>query len=267
MMTLLEALRFIWIHRQLTFEMSKKDILERSHGQAFGYLWIFFHPLLLICVYSFVFIVVVRIRFPIAESTQDYGLFVLSGLIVWLGTAESLSRAASVLRSNTSLIKQVIFPTEVLPISSVLTSCFTQLVFISVYLPLSFFVSGRLPWTMVLLPLVFLIQFLGLVGFSLLISAISIYFKDIKEIVQAFVTVAVYTLPIFYTPDHVPAAMRWIVEWNPFTCLVLVYRDLLFLGEITHPWAWGAFFAGSLLLLATGYSFFRRVKVHFGSII
>jgi lipopolysaccharide transport system permease protein len=258
---------FLWSNRQLTYEMAKKDLLERSHGQAFGYLWIFFQPLLLITVYSVIFVVIVRMRHPEAVSGPDYGLYVLSGLLVWLSSAEALSRSSTVLRSNASLIKQVIFPIEVLPVSNVLVTFFTQLIFLVGFGIIAVSMKANVGWAILLLPVAIIIQMAGLIGLSLIISAISIYFKDVKDILQAYLTIAVYTLPLFFAADQTPPAVRWIFEWNPFTSMIHVYRDILYTGKIEHPLAWGAFIGLSVLSLAIGYRFFRRVKVYFGSIL
>jgi lipopolysaccharide transport system permease protein len=262
-----ECLKFLWTHRQLSYEMAKKDILERSHGQVFGYLWIFFQPLLLIAVYSLIFVVIVRMRHPEAVSGPDYGFYVMSGLLVWLSTAEALGRASIVLRSNSSLIKQVIFPIEVLPVANVLMAFFTQTVFLTGLALVMAAMGKALPWTLLLLPFAALAQVLGLIGISFIISAISVYLKDIREILQAYLTIAVYTLPLFFAPEQAPSAVRWIFEWNPFTPMINVFRDILYHGRIEHPISWVVFFGVSLFILGAGFRFFRRVKIYFGSII
>jgi len=262
-----ECARFVFLNRQLILEMAKKDLLERSNGQAFGYFWIFFQPLLMISVYSFIFVVIVRMRHPEAVSGPDYGIYVLSGLLVWLSSSEALARSAVILRSNASLIKQVIFPIEVLPISTVLVAFSTQGIFLMGFFSLKLMIGSTIGWAAVLLPVVLILQFAGLIGLALMISAVSVYFKDVKDVLQAYLTVAVYTLPIFFTAEQTPPLVRWIFEWNPFSPMINVYRDVLYNGKIEHPFSWLFFVGLSMMAFALGFRFFRRVKVYFGSVM
>jgi len=253
-------------HRQLTWEMTRREIADRYAGQMLGAFWAVAHPLALMAIYVFVFAFVFRVRIGgTADLPLDYTTYILSGLIPWMAFQESMSKGATVILGNANLVKQVVFPIEVLPVKTVIASFSTQTVataFLAVYVLSR---HGSLPWTYALLPTLFVVQALAMIGVAYVFASVSVYFRDLKDVVQVFCVAGMYVMPIFYLPDMVPAVFRPILYLNPFSYLAWCYQDVCYFGRAEHPWAWPVFLAGSLATFGFGYRVFRRLKVSFGS--
>jgi lipopolysaccharide transport system permease protein len=248
--------------------MAKREITDRYQGQFFGLFWAVIHPLVLIGVYIFVFVIVFKIKIGgTREMPLDYTTYLLSGLIPWMAVQESMSKASTVITSNASLVKQVVFPIEILPIKSVLASMITQGIFFAILIVYVLATHSNVPATYALLPLLVFVQMIGMAGVSYVLAAIGTYFRDIKDIVQVFTVVGIYVMPIFYLPEQVPEIFRLILYLNPFSYMIWCYQDALYFGKFMHPWAWVVYIVISHVIFALGYRIFCRLKVMFGNVL
>jgi lipopolysaccharide transport system permease protein len=233
-----------------------------------GAVWVVGHPLLLVAVYAFIFQFVFKMRIGgTGEMPLDYTAYLLAGMLPWMAFAEVLGKAPMTMHANAGLVKQVVFPIEVLPVKTVLATLLTQMLgtgFLIVYVAVK--MSG-LPWTIALLPLLWGAQVLAMAGVSLVFAAVGAYFRDLKDFVQIYSTVGVYLMPVAYLPQWVPGAVRPLLFCNPFSYMVWCFQDACFYGRFQHPWAWLVFLAGSVLVFLLGARVFRKMKVGFGSVL
>jgi lipopolysaccharide transport system permease protein len=253
-------------YKTLTWEMAKREITDRYRGQILGWLWAILHPLVMIGVYVFVFVFIFKIKIGGSrEMPLDYTTYLLSGLIPWLAAQEIMAKGSSVIVVNANLVKQVVFPIEILPIKSVLSSLITQSIFLVILIGYVFLRNLTLPLSYAILPLLVFVQMIGMLGTSYILSAVGVYFRDVKDIVQVFSLIGMYLLPIFYMPEQVPLLFRPLLYVNPFSYMIWCYQDILYFGRFEHPWSWVIFIFISHLVFTVGYSFFNRVKVMFGN--
>jgi lipopolysaccharide transport system permease protein len=197
----------------------------------------------------------------------DYMTYLLSGLIPWLSFQESMSKAATAITGNANLVKQVVFPIEILPVKGVLSSFITQIIFTVLLIIYVLFSHGSLLWTYVFIPVLFFFQILAMIGVAYILAAIGAYFRDLKDFVQVFSIVGLYLMPLFYLPAMVPSLFKPILYLNPFSYLIWCYQDIFFFGRFEHPWAWGIFIISSLMIFLLGYQLFRKLKVMFGNVL
>jgi lipopolysaccharide transport system permease protein len=255
-------------HRQLTWEMTRREIADRYAGQMLGTFWAVGHPLALMGIYVFVFAWVFQVKIGgTAELPLDYTTYILSGLIPWMAFQESMSKGATVILGNANLVKQVVFPIEVLPVKTVIASFGTQFVATGVLVAYVLAHHGSLPWTYLLLPALVGCQALAMIGVAYIFAAVSVYFRDLKDFVQVFCLAGMYVMPVFYLPKWVPEMFRPLLYFNPFSYMAWCYQDACYFGRLEHPWAWPAFFAGSLVTFCFGYRVFRKLKICFGSVL
>ena len=258
----------LYRHRALTMALVRREILDRYIGQMLGAFWVFGHPLILVSVYIFIFQYVFKMRVGGTEDMPlDYTVYILAGLIPWLTFAEALSKGPTVMHVNASLVKQVVFPIEVLPVKTALASFVTQSLCTTVLILYVVCTYGYLPWTYALLPILWLAQFLAMAGVCFALSAVGAYFRDLKDVVQVFTVVGMYLMPLAYLPDWVPPAFRVVLYFNPFSYMIWCFQDACYFGRFEHPWAWLAFIGGSLFVFACGYRLFHRLKTYFGSVL
>lgn len=255
-------------YRTLTLALAKREISERYAGQFFGTLWAFGHPLALILVYIFVFGSVFKIRVGgTVDMPFDLTTYMLAGIVPWLSFQESMSKASTVIIANSNIVKQVIFPIEVLPVKGALASLTTEIIFLVFTMIYMLIAYHTLPLTFALVPVLILIQLMGMIGVSYFLSATGVFFRDIKDVVQVFCTIAFYLMPILYLPTSFPESMNWILYANPFSHMVWCFQDLIYFGRFAHPWSWLVFGLLCLLSFIIGYRFFRKFKIMFGSMI
>lgn len=255
-------------HRHLIVEMARRDISDRYAGQVFGMIWAFGHPLILMGIYVFVFSVVFKAKIGgTPDMPLDYTAYLIAGLVPWMTFQEAILKSCTVITSNASLVKQVVFPLEVLPIKGVLSSLLNYFVALLVLIVYVLASTGSLSWSYLLLPLALGMQVLWMLGLSFLLAAIGTYFRDIKDFVQVFCLASIYVMPVFYLPQWVPPLFKPVLYVNPFSYMVWCYQDILYFGRPEHLWAWWIFSVLSLGSLLIGYWVFRQLKTGFGNVL
>lgn len=255
-------------HSTLIWEMSRRQITDRYAGQVLGPAWAIGHPIVVVGLYITVFAFVFKVKLitPGMEGL-GYSGYLLAGLIPWLTCQEVLASAATAVSSQANLVKQVVFPVEVLALRSALTPFLSQTVCLSILLLQVLFAGSFARGFLLLLPLVIVLQFMFLAGISLLLSAVGVYFRDVKDVVQVFSTLGIYLLPVAYLPEMVPPLFRPLLYFNPFSYVVWTFQDVCFFGRMEHPLSWIMMVVVSFVTLATGYRVFRALKPGFGNVL
>jgi lipopolysaccharide transport system permease protein len=253
--------------RELTLEMTRREFSERYAGQMLGVVWGFAHPLIFIAVYLFIFSFVFRPQTDAAEGALSHTVYLLAGLVPWLGLAEALNRGTLAITGNTNLVKQVIFPLEVLPTKAVIATFVNQLILILCVMIYAAIESGTIPWTYMLIPVLFVFQFMQMLGLAMILSALGAFARDLKDVVQVFCLINIYLMPVLYMPEWLPASLRWMLYLNPFTYQTVCYQDALYHGSIAHPWCWAVFSVMSISVLGIGYRAFSKLRLYFGNVL
>lgn len=265
---LVEAWRLLNQHRLLAFEMARREIFDRYSGQALGLFWTVAHPVFMMGLYVFIFVFVfkTKIRGDIAMPL-DYTTYILAGLIPWLAFQESLSKTCVAITSNANLVKQVVFPIEVLSVKSVLASGVTQA--ISTVLLLSYvLIAQKTIWpSFLLIPILMVFQLMMMIGLGFMLSVSSAFFRDLKDFVQLYCLAGVYLLPVFYLPEWIPPVFKPLVYLNPFSYMVWCYQDAIYFGGFKHPVAWVVFPLISIVTFVMGYRLIRRLKPMLGNVL
>jgi lipopolysaccharide transport system permease protein len=223
-------------YRGLIQSLVARELKARYRGSVLGFFWSFINPLLLLLVYTFVFTYVMKGSND--ERIQPFALFMFCGILPWTWFSTSLLESSGVLISGGNLIKKVLFPAEVLPIVTVLANMihfFFGLVILG-----GFLVYYRRPLNLselAIFPLVVLIQLILTLGFALLLSALTVHFRDIRDILSNLVTFWFFGTPIIYPYFMFPDG-TWqskVLRLNPFTHLAITYQEILFFaGPVGH---------------------------------
>jgi lipopolysaccharide transport system permease protein len=263
-----ELVALLTRHRQLTWEMTRREVRDRYAGQVLGAFWAVGHPLVLMGIYVFVFAYVFQVRIGgTRELPLDYTTYLLCGLVPWMSFQEAIAKATTAIVGSANLVKQVVFPIEVLPVKGVLASFATQLVATGAMIGYVLWSHHSLPWTYLLLPVLFFFQGLAMIGVAYLLSSVGAYFRDLKDFVQVFCVAGMYIMPIFYLPQMVPEVFRPLLYLNPFSYMAWCYQDACYFGRFQHLWAWPVFLIGSTATFYLGYRVFRKLKICFGSVL
>ena len=255
----------IWRQKTLVWEMTRRDILERYAGQVLGGVWALLNPLLIMFVYVFAFTVIFNTRLSVEDSTLSYAAYILAGLAPWIAMTEVLGRASTAVTGNASLVKQIVFPTEILPIKVALGATPTLIVGLVVVLMICILSGHGHPLGLLLLPIPVFCQLLMSLGFAFLLSAVGVFLRDIKDVVGVLLTVSFFLLPIIYAPGVAPRALEFAFYLSPVSYLLWCYRDVILYGGVTTPAIWLAMIVLSSVIFTFGYRIFRMLQPSFGN--
>ncbi len=256
-------LRVLGARRELIATLIARELRDRHAGQMLGVLWAYGHPLIMMLIYTVLFAYVFPARFGSGAAMTDYSVNVFAGIVSWLAFQDVLSRAPSVMLAHASLVKQIVFPLEVLPVKAALAGAIPYsvgLAFVIAYAAL----HGTLTWSVALLPLVILCQLAAMIGVTFALSALGVFLRDLRDIVGVFCTINLFAQPLLYSPFALPHALQWVFVLNPFSYLVWCWQDALFYGGLRHPMAWLVLPLGSAAALLLGWHVFARLRHQFG---
>jgi lipopolysaccharide transport system permease protein len=254
-------------YRGLIQSLVARELKARYRGSVLGFLWTFIHPLLLLSIYTFVFTVILPNRSPAA---QPYGLFMFCGILPWNWFSSSLLEASNSLVSGGNLIKKVLFPAEILPIVSVLANMIHF--FYGLVILLAFLVVYQHwpdPGDLVWFPVVVVIQLIFTAGLALLLSALTVHFRDIRDLLSNVLLFWFFATPIIY-PWLDPNVIRYkrLFDLNPFTHLAVSYQEILFFhGPFGHAKGLLALGAASIVFFLGGYWVFDRLRDSFAEAV
>ena len=251
--------------RSLLWELVLRDLRDAYQGSAFSKWWAILHPLLIIALYLFVFGHVFSPRLGgTIPDVPDFAVFLLSGLAAWLTVQAALMKSATSLTGSANLVKQVVFPIELLPVRAVLAAQVPLLIGIVVLIVYSAVRFGLVSPLLPLVIVVLLLQTMLLIGMGLLFAALTVFLRDVRDVLQIFVTIGLFLAPILYVPDSLPAWFETVMFFNPFSYAIWCFQDIFFFQAIVHPSAWLALTIGSVVSLLVGVMFFERTRQHFG---
>jgi lipopolysaccharide transport system permease protein len=260
---MLRNLAGLFRYRGLIQSLVARELKARYRGSVLGFFWSFINPLLLLLIYSFVFTEVLPGTHP--ADIEPYALFMFCGILPWTWFSSSLSESASVLINNGNLIKKVLFPAEILPIVNVLANMIHF--FLGLPILIAFLVYywrpitlGEIAW----FPFVVLVQALLTTGLALVLSALTVHFRDLRDILGNLLTFWFFATPIIYPMTQAPGYARQLLNLNPFTHLAISYQEILFYPGPFGHWRWlMAVALGSVVLFFIGYFLFDRLRDSF----
>jgi len=252
-------------YRGLIQSLVARDLKARYRGSVLGFFWSFINPLTLLLIYTFVF----KYVMPAAvKGIDNYSLFMFCGLLPWTWFASSLAESAGVLISGGNLIKKVLFPAEILPIVTV-TSNMVHF-FLALPILVVFLIYYRAPLTLPELawfPVVVAVQYVFTLACALLLSALTVHFRDIRDILSNVLSLWFFATPIIYSYLHLPDTAKPFMKYmdlNPFVHLAISYQEILFFAGPFGHWKWLLALGGvSVVLFLAAYWVFDRLRDSF----
>jgi lipopolysaccharide transport system permease protein len=248
-------------YRDLVITLTQKELKVKYKRSFLGYLWSIANPLALALVFFIAFKIFMKIQI------ENYTLFLISGLFPWQWFSNSVNSSAMVFVGNASLIKKIDFRKDVLVIATVLNDMLHFVLSIPVIVLLLFLygMKPNLLW-LIGIPVLLIIQFIITLGFSIAISTINLFFRDIERIVFIFTSLMFYVTPIIYSEEMVPSEYRSLILLNPLSILMVSWRKLFMHGIFDFKDAALALIY-SLIVLVIGYLIFRRLRWRFAEVL
>lgn len=254
-------------HWKLVWALAKNDFKSKYATSQLGIFWAFFRPVVMACVYMFVFSIIARST-PV-DNTYPYSLWMLPGLIVWFVFSDSIASSVSTLTEYSYLVKNIRFNISILPEVKVVAAFiihffFTLLIFF-IYL-----VTG-LPIKpyMLQLPYYMAATFCFSLAVARIMATVHPFFKDLSMAVEIILLVGIWACPIMWNLGMIPEQYHVFFKLNPIYYLVTGYRES-FMG---NTWFWNhslltlGFWAVTLLLDLLGRRMFKNLSPHFADVI
>ncbi|ELR65071.1 O-antigen export system permease protein RfbD [Photobacterium marinum] len=255
---------------QLIKTLTKRDILGRYKGSFMGLLWSFLTPLFMLSVYTFVFGEILKVRWTDGSSGDVPGQFAMllfAGLIVFNLFADCVNRAPTLILSNVSYVKKIVFPLEIMPIVLILSTLFHTMISFIVWLAVYVILFGVPQSTLLLLPVVitpFILLMLGLVYF---LAAFGVFVRDISQVVGLVCTALMFLSPIFFPISSLPDAYQQVVHLNPLTIPIEQIRNVIYFGELPEWELLANYLSISILVSIVGFYFFQKTRKAFADVL
>ncbi len=223
----LSELKELWVHRALLISFVFNDLKFRYLGSSIGFFWTVMNPLLELITYTFVFHIILDVKFHASGGTIHYSLFLFCGMVAWFGFADGVQRATDAVVGHGHLIKKVNFPAAILPAHVVLSAAINQVIRFGILaIGVVFFGQGLGP-TFLLLPFFIVLQALFTLGMAFLLSAANVFFRDTSHWVGALLMPWMFLSPIFYPPSAYPQSFSILLQLNPMAHIVGIYQEIV----------------------------------------
>jgi lipopolysaccharide transport system permease protein len=219
--------------------------------------WAVCYPLAFLGLYLAMYAVVFRAK-PTGMETVDYLLFLFAGLVPFLGFSEAVGLGASSVTANRGLVKNTLFPIELIPVKAALVGSLSMLIGLATLLG-ALWVRGAVYASHLVLPLVVILQLAFTIGVVWLCSSIQVFLKDLTQVVSIGTLFLMMASPIAYTLEMVPAKLHPLIYLNPLHHLMVLYRGCILGGHIPFT-ALMVFAALAWAFFLTGFFVFGRFK-------
>ncbi|HEY8587568.1 MAG TPA: ABC transporter permease [Rhodanobacter sp.] len=261
--------RTMWRYRALIGQMTVREVVGRYRGSFLGMAWSFFNPLLMLSVYTFVFTSVFHSRWSGADAQDktSFAIMLFIGMIVYSIFADNVNRAPTLITTNTSYVKRVVFPLEILPLVSMGAAIFHTLVSLLVWLLAYILLVGMPHATALLLPLIVLPFVLGTLGVSWFLASIGVFLRDVNQTVGILTTALMFLAPVFYSLESVPPRFKPVIMANPATFIIEEARTVLVWGHAPN-WAGLAVYGlVSAFFAWAGFWWFQKTRKGFADVL
>jgi ABC-type polysaccharide/polyol phosphate export systems, permease component len=248
----------LYAYREMIFSLVRRDLKGRYKGSALGFLWTFINPLLQLGVYTLVFSTIMR------ADIQDYYLFLFVALVPWIFFGTSVSGGASCIWTQQDMVKKIYFPREVLPIAFVTSQFVNMLLSLVVVFGVIFFAGhGFNAVALLYMPLVMILEYILALGMAMIVSAATVYLRDLEYLLGIITMAWQFLTPIMYSIDMVPEEMQVVFKFNPMTHIIIAYRDILYYKRVPDVSTWLFALILGVGLLIVGFFVFDRLKRRF----
>jgi lipopolysaccharide transport system permease protein len=261
--------RGLWSHRQLIFQLGKRQILEHYRGSYLGLIWSFITPLVMLVIYTFVFSIIFQAKWDtfITGSREEFALILFAGIIAFNIFGDAVLNAPLLITTRPNYVKRIVFPLEILPVSA-LAPVLLQAGFNLIILLLgSLLFLGQISSTLYLLPLALLPLILLSLGLGWFLASLGVFVRDMIHFLRIIVQMLFFLTPIFYPISAVPESFHGWLNINPLTYLIDHFRQVTLLGEVPNVTEYGIMLLFTSAVCLGGYVWFMKSKKTFADVL
>jgi ABC-2 type transport system permease protein len=220
---MIQSLKEIWNYRDMIGSLVRRELRGKYEKSVLGFLWAFLGPLFQILIYSIVFTVVFH------NSMPNYTMFLMAGMLPWTFFSDSLAQGTSTIIGNSEMVKKIYFPREVLVISEVLAKMVNMLLSFIVMAVFLIVTGVGFSVQLAILPLAILIELIFTMGLSLIVSALTVYLRDLEYVINVVLMAWIWGTPIMYSIEGIDNAMYLkLLYINPMTAIINNYQCIFY---------------------------------------
>lgn len=266
---LLSPFRQLLRYRELTWQLTKRDVVARYRGSMAGILWSFLNPIFMLIIYTFFFSVIYKARWGLSggESKVSFAITLFAGLIPFSLFSECINRAPQLIINNVNYVKKVIFPLEILSWTNLGTALFHSLISVSVLLAFFLWQNHYINWTVLFFPLVNLPLIFFILGLTWFLASLGVFVRDIAHTINIFTMALMFLSPVFYSVDAIPEAYRTFIYLNPLTAIIEQNRAILIFGHLPDWSSLGASMLIGITVAWLGYFWFEKTRHAFADVV
>lgn len=247
----------LYNYREFLKTSIKKEFRGKYKKSFLGVLWSFLNPLFQLLIYALVF------PFILKNNVDNYIIFLIVALMPWNFFNMTILQSAASIVSNGGIIKKVYFPREILPISTA-TSNLINFLITGIIVLIALLISGiGIGSSILVLPIIVIIQYILQLGLSFIFSSITVYVRDVEYLLNVFMMLMFYLCPIVYSADMIPDRFLPLFKINPMFHIIGYYREILYNKHIPNMINVFILFLICLLILIIGYLIFQKCKKRF----
>jgi len=243
-----------WEKRSIIWDFAISDLKIRYRNSALGFFWTILEPLLFLLILYVVFT-------NVFETTIEYfPLYLLLGLIMWNMLVKGTQMALNGIESRAGLFSQIYIPTSIPAISASITALimltFEMMIF-GIFLVAFQFIP---PFTIVLLPVIIILEFVLVLGLSLPLSVLNVRIKDVQFVWNIILYAGFFLHPIFYKIEILPNQAQTILQLSPMVHILNFSRDIVLYGKLPSMESSILVVGITLIVFAIGYGIFRKLS-------
>ncbi|WP_160280148.1 ABC transporter permease [Cellvibrio mixtus] len=262
--------RSLWVHRSITILLASRELTTRFTGSLFGRLWLIISPLVLLAVYAFFFGEILQAKWSVGnagDGLTSFALVIFSGLILHQFFADCISRAPELMLINPNYVKKIVFPLEILPVVTLLAAIVQLLISTLILIIVFGLVDHTVYWKWLFLPVVYIPFFITTLGIMWVLSALGVFLRDLRQLMQFMATVTLFLSPVFYPMDRLPESMQFLNFVNPLVVVIEQARIIIFEGKYPDWMLLAEYSVISFVIALVGFYCFQRSKPAFADVI
>jgi len=244
-------------------KLTLREIKSRYKQSFLGLFWVVLNPFFQMLIMSFVFSTIM----DVGNLGVPYPVYLYAGLLPWTFFSLSLTSSMDVFHSNSSLLKKIYFPRQVLVLSTLFAKAFDFALASFIFFALMLYFKVQFSWYILLFIPLFALHFLFTYALSLLLASLNLFYRDVQYLFNLLLTLWFYLTPVVYSTDFFPEKYRWVFKLNPMSVFINAYRQVL----LSQDWPnWGSLSIGvgiTFLLLVFARVVFDRLQKSFADVV
>ncbi|MCA0315961.1 MAG: ABC transporter permease [Candidatus Melainabacteria bacterium] len=257
----------LWCNRHILRMMVQRDSLGKYKGSLLGMLWPLINPLGHLLLYTFLFCLVLNVKFNETGGVGNFALYLMTGLLPWGAFSEALSRSSTIVLEYPNFVKRVVFPLPILPLVTVLSPLVTETMAFTMLIAAVVVTTQKLHATVAYLPLIAFSQLLLTAGITWVLASLGVYIRDIKHMMALALAAWMYATPIVYPASRLPSQFQFLLWINPMAGIITDYRRVVLEG-LPPDWShYACYTTLGVIVFYLGFKFFDKTKKSFADVM